>query len=1020
MKNGLICRGMALLSLFFLLCCGSAAAQVWSQQAVCRGWNNPTNFTDEGMGLYSGTKYEGCTGNKVYNNGTEPNAQSGQTDVSWGTPMAGSAMAACSLSVGGDQAIFPANKPLDRAFAIYTTTDQVTGHPANRDPQTNDQLPYVPTQYNTDDPSLEVQTNLTSSIRVGTGRGRPSSSGDYDNSAALHYYLQVRPENALLYLYYACVFEAPGHGLGGDPAFMIRVMKQNSAGQWVQASPTRPNPPASGDNQCDTLAYFVTGTPQSNGGTVVNGEGGWHIEGSGYNSVYWKEWDKVVINLAPVMYSLVRIEVMVNGCDQMQHYAYAYVCGECRSMKINNGACPAGESTEVTTLTAPPGLRNYVWSRSEYGGPTFGAEGFYLPNNNPNSSAYYTFHQLTSDEGNSDTSHLYNVHVDDFAVEYRPNESHLQNIPASPDSLGNVQAFRCRVKSAINPAIEYESDIYTVVQNTKPKMEVDQHSICGGDVILKNESYVTGAPSMVVQDSTIWSFYSNPLCAGEPDRVDTAATLTVNFAGSDTRYVKVRTNIDEQDPLIPPSSHLEHNACYSEAVYSITPLPNPVGGFVADPKVLCDDDPTNLVDTTSGSVYRKWRFRGAAADSPVDEYADSVVLTGDNRSYSRSFTHGVEPIEMVVRNGLFYINPLNQDTIWCENTVHDTVSVFLHPELRVTGDTIVCQGTQTNAQVSVVGADSCTFKWYTNLSGSGSPVALGDHLEVTPYADTATYYVKVTSWPQGCEAWDSIHAYLVRPMLTMTPADGQICPGDEVTLTGSNAHHFTWESSPNDPSLATQDTQSTVVVTPRVNTTYTLKGYGSNDCMATPQTTSVTVHPYPEPQVDLNPGIVDSEDPTLVLRDISPYSVGSMWTFAGGEMVQGREVTHTFEEATGADSVYVTLTNVNDLGCQTSYPFSIPVNLYTAWFPNVFTPGSEDENSLFRLYTINVYEHFQIRIYNRFGALVFSSTDPHFEWDGTMADGRICPQGTYVYVCHYRKPGAYTVSSLKGNIVLVR
>ena len=93
--------------------------------------------------------------------------------------------------------------------------------------------------------------------------------------------------------------------------------------------------------------------------------------------------------------------------------------------------------------------------------------------------------------------------------------------------------------------------------------------------------------------------------------------------------------------------------------------------------------------------------------------------------------------------------------------------------------------------------------------------------------------------------------------------------------------------------------------------------------------------------------------------------------------------------------------------------------LFTAWFPNIFTPGSEDENARFRLYTINDYEVFHIYIYNRGGQLVFESVDPNFEWDGTY-NGENCAQGTYAYVCNYRKAGTSTLVTKNGTITLVR
>ena len=1025
MERSCFCRRVTLMAVLMTLACGSAVAQ-WSQAQVCPGWNNPTNFTAMGAGLYSGTFYQGCKGDKEYNNGKVPNAATGETDVTWGAIIANTAMASTTSDVGGDAAIFPSNHETNYNFAIYTPTDQCSGYTANRDPNTGSNLWYVPTFYNTDDPHLSVQTNLQTSIRVGTGRGRPSSSGGYTNSTALYYNLQVRPENAMLYLYYACVFESPTHGAGSNPAFMIRVQKQIN-GVWRQVSPTGTYPATSATDphECDTLAYFI------NSYGLQNNVNGWHNVSVGSQSIFYKDWAKVAIDLSGCMYSKVRVEVMVSGCDQMQHYAYAYICGECRPMKITGGGCPAGTSPDVTTLAAPYGLDNYVWYRSQYGayGTSDGIPSttMTLPDSDEESTAYYTFFQLTPNSGTHDSAYRYKAQAEDFRIPYRRNAAHVQEIPTTPeedggDSLGNKQIFLCEVTSAVNPAKPFKSKIYTIVQNLKPTMDVKIQPYCGGDVDLVNKSYVTGNSTIVAPDSTVWKFYDNPNCMGLAlDSITGNDSVTYHFDGSTVGGVRVITNINENDGAIANSDRPAHNTCYSEATYPITPLPNPVAAIAVTPEdhVLCDDATATLRDVTSGSTYRVWRFRDTAENSSM-ELVDTLVGAGDaNRQVSRAFTHGTEPFELTVRNGLFYLNPENlQDTIWCVDTARDVISVFLHPDLTVVGDSIVCMGDVTDVTVSA-GVDSCTYQWSTSPTSIQGGFPEGPHLAVAPYADTATYYVRVRS-KQGCEAWGSARAYRVNPRLSMLPLDGNICPGQEVTLKGSNAHHYSWTATPADPSLVSQSSAETVVVTPQRSTTYTLVGHGSNDCNASPLTAQVTVFPYPESTVELEPGIVDSENPTVTLRDVSPYSVATMWTFAAGEMVPGREVTHTFGEATGVDSVYVTLTNVNELGCESVYPFSIPVHLYTAWFPNIFTPGSEDENSRFRLYTINTYDHFHIYIYNRFGQLVFDSSDPSFEWNGTTEDGLVCPQGTYTYICRYRKPGAYTVNSLYGSITLVR
>jgi hypothetical protein len=118
------------------------------------------------------------------------------------------------------------------------------------DPNTGNNLKYVPTQFNTNDTTPgAINTNLTKSIRIGDGCKAGGSNSDY-SGAQLNYTMRVTEDNAMLYIYYAIVAEAPGHGQRGDPTFIIRAMKKNNAGNWTQIS--------------DTLAYYISSTPSNN------------------------------------------------------------------------------------------------------------------------------------------------------------------------------------------------------------------------------------------------------------------------------------------------------------------------------------------------------------------------------------------------------------------------------------------------------------------------------------------------------------------------------------------------------------------------------------------------------------------------------------------------------------------------------------------------------------------------------------------------------------------------------------
>ena len=719
---------------------------------------------------------------------------------------------------------------------------------------------------------------------------------------------------------------------------------------------------------------------------------------------FYKDWEKVAINLNNYLYEHLRIEVLIADCGYHAHWGYAYIAGECRKMSIDVAGCPAGADTTVATLTAPRDMRSYRWYASEWGGHDPASDFELRPDEDGNLS-YFTWREVTRDT----TSNTYKVYPSDFRVRYAGTSAADRR---TVDSIGAMQSFRCVMTSAIDPDKPFRSYLYATANNTKPSMSFKIQPYCTGGVNFTDNAIVPGLAN-AVDTNTQWAIYRTRSVVGRPyatvygketsNMFDTAGAYGLRV----TSYYKADTS------------------CNTTFDTVINVIKDPNTRFTLSADVLCDADETRLVDITEGIVRRKWYFlNGQPADTvanPISLATDSIIDNdGSRRIVERGFGNQTNPIILQNYNGQYYLNPENvRDTIWCTNTATKTVTVFKHPKLEVTGDTVVCEGSRTDAMVAAVGVDSCKYEWSRTMGENITPFATGQHLAVVPYADTSKYYVKVTS-PQRCVAWDSVYAYLVRPKLTMTPADGRICPGQEATLVGSEAHHYTWRAAPEDRSLAGQESNDTIKVSPEETTTYTMIGHGSNNCDATPLTKTVTVVPLVEPRVEFSPGFIDSDNPEVTLRDVSRGSSRSTWLFNGTELVEGREITHKFEESLTSDSIFAVLTSYNELNCPIEYRFGMPVNLFTAWYPNVFTPGSEDENSLFRLYTINHYEEFHIRIYNRRGEMVFESEDPTFAWDGTDKNGNKLPQAAYVYICNYRKPGTTTLSTLTGTITLLR
>lgn len=69
--------------------------------------------------------------------------------------------------------------------------------------------------------------------------------------------------------------------------------------------------------------------------------------------------------------------------------------------------------------------------------------------------------------------------------------------------------------------------------------------------------------------------------------------------------------------------------------------------------------------------------------------------------------------------------------------------------------------------------------------------------------------------------------------------------------------------------------------------------------------------------------------------------------------------------------------------------------------PNVFSPNGDGKNDLLNPFPYKFIDHIQLSIYNRWGQLVFQTTDPDINWDGKdhFTSKKECSEGVYYYTC---------------------
>lgn len=74
------------------------------------------------------------------------------------------------------------------------------------------------------------------------------------------------------------------------------------------------------------------------------------------------------------------------------------------------------------------------------------------------------------------------------------------------------------------------------------------------------------------------------------------------------------------------------------------------------------------------------------------------------------------------------------------------------------------------------------------------------------------------------------------------------------------------------------------------------------------------------------------------------------------------------------------------------------------YFPNVFTPNGDNRNETFRADSVHSVREIDLKIFNRWGTIVYETVDPYFQWDGRDQEtGKECAEGVYFFECIVRE-----------------
>lgn len=340
----------------------------------------------------------------------------------------------------------------------------------------------------------------------------------------------------------------------------------------------------------------------------------------------------------------------------------------------------------------------------------------------------------------------------------------------------------------------------------------------------------------------------------------------------------------------------------------------------------------------------------------------------------------------------------------CINTDSLTVNVLPFITVDLGKDSVICKNDIITLKPK---SEALSYQW---RASSGEKIADVKNPSVQPMVNTLYY---VTANLGKCQDRDSIRINVVPYPVAQAGPDTVICFGNRVqlrsTVVGSSVN-WTPVTSLLNP------TSPTPIAGPVKSTAYVLRVTDTLGCTkASSDTLLVTV----APQVMANAGNDTAAVPGQKVQLAASGGSRYIWSPETGLDDPSVYNPVTTIDA-GADSVKYRVRVYDANGCYGEDDIVIRVfrGGPDILVPSAFTPNGDGKNDILRPLAVGITRLSYFRVYNRWGELLFSTSELGKGWDGYYK-GSPQPPGAYVFHAEGADFTGKTVIK-KGTAVLIR
>ncbi len=410
--------------------------------------------------------------------------------------------------------------------------------------------------------------------------------------------------------------------------------------------------------------------------------------------------------------------------------------------------------------------------------------------------------------------------------------------------------------------------------------------------------------------------------------------------------------------------------------------------------VYCDPGPSVLLSPKDTTVCPGQQVVFTASGADTYQWSD--------------FTQGPQKTVTVFGSSM-YIVTANNSGLAC--TAVDTA--YAHVYVPVT-PVITQQSTGPCASDTMLlsATGGVSYLW---SNGVTSPT-----LSIFPVTD-ATFTVTATD-ANGCTATASVvtaahNTWSISSSVVEPPCPVRNIGTIDLIANGDSAQlHYLWSTGDSASHLGSLGPGS-----------YSVTVSDSSGCLTS--FTFVLAYSYTL-QVSISPG--DTSLPIgslLPLQLTSNVNNGNQYAWYPTQGLSCTDCAAPIAHIDSSSSTYIaTVTDQN--GCEATDSIRITTvdtastpQLPYIYIPNAFTPNGDGANDLFQIFgtgaALDAIRFFSVKIFDRWGELVFESQNPAFKWSGVYKSAPL-PPDVYVYLIDYLFAGNTTGRLSKGSVTLIR